>query len=132
MTDFYKAVAAFAGMIVALIALAAALGWPPGPDPTPTPPPTPVPTSTPQVTPTPPTFPGPSVIDDTTRAVPDVTGLQGQEAINKLSDDGFQPRPGGFESSALVPFGAVTRTDPPAGTQATKGAPVTFFISKGQ
>ena len=36
------------------------------------------------------------------------------------------------EFSEDIPVGAVTRTDPPAGTRSRKGLPVTLFVSKGQ
>src|SRR5262245_11929363 len=128
-TDFFKAIAAVAGAIVAVIALANALGFPPKPGPTP-PPANPVVTLAPaDVGPVGPV--GPADVGGTTRAVPDVVGLDTSEAINRLQDDGFQWRSGGFEDSTTIEFGAVTRTDPPAGTQITKGAPVTFFTSTG-
>jgi hypothetical protein len=63
--------------------------------------------------------------------VPDVSGKTGMGAWDALGDAGFSPR-GDFEPSSSVPFGHVTRTDPPAGTELRKGQPVTFYTSAAQ
>ncbi|WP_370939141.1 Stk1 family PASTA domain-containing Ser/Thr kinase [Amycolatopsis sp. cg13] len=52
--------------------------------------------------------------------VPDVTGRSKAEAFQILQQAGFQPQDGGEEFSQSVPAGAVTRTDPGAGSAGTK------------
>jgi serine/threonine-protein kinase len=49
--------------------------------------------------------------------VPDVTGRSKDEAFQLLQQAGFEPFQAGEEFKQEVPGGAVTRTDPPAGTQ---------------
>ncbi|MGI9100137.1 MAG: PASTA domain-containing protein [Solirubrobacteraceae bacterium] len=62
--------------------------------------------------------------------VPDVTGLTGIGATYVLDDHGFRWR-SDSEPSSTVPWGKVTRTDPPAGTNLRLGQPVTFYTSTG-
>ena len=63
-------------------------------------------------------------------AVPDVTGKALADATFALGQAGFKYTTR-HESSANVPSGDVTRTDPPAGTQAPKGSVVTIYLSNG-
>jgi serine/threonine protein kinase/beta-lactam-binding protein with PASTA domain len=50
--------------------------------------------------------------------VPDVTGRSKDEAFQLLQQAGFEPFQAGEEFNQSVPGGAVTRTDPPANSQA--------------
>ncbi|WP_406628976.1 Stk1 family PASTA domain-containing Ser/Thr kinase [Amycolatopsis sp. WGS_07] len=52
--------------------------------------------------------------------VPDVTGRSKDEAFQILKQSGFDPQDGGEEFSQSVPAGAVTRTDPAAGSPGSK------------
>jgi serine/threonine-protein kinase len=63
-------------------------------------------------------------------AVPDVTGKALADATFALGQAGFKYTTH-HENSTTVPSGDVTRTDPPAGTQAPKGSVVTVYISDG-
>ncbi|MGI9578678.1 MAG: PASTA domain-containing protein, partial [Microthrixaceae bacterium] len=62
--------------------------------------------------------------------VPDVAGQSPEEARITLEQSGFQVFEQ-TESSSAFAEGAVTRTDPPAGTDLEKGQRVTMFISTG-
>jgi serine/threonine-protein kinase len=62
--------------------------------------------------------------------VPDVAGKTLSEATVALSRAGFRYT-STREPSTSVPSGEVTRTDPPAGSQATKGTVVTVYVSSG-
>src|ERR671910_927507 len=62
--------------------------------------------------------------------VPDVTGKTVDEASQILAQDGFVPNPVAVESND-VEEGRVINTDPPAGTEAGKGATVTINYSQG-
>ena len=62
--------------------------------------------------------------------VPDVAGQDSETAFTTLGDAGFAVREV-TESSSSVSSGKVTRTDPPAGTQAPRGATVRMFVSSG-
>ncbi|HKN49099.1 MAG TPA: Stk1 family PASTA domain-containing Ser/Thr kinase [Actinomycetota bacterium] len=64
--------------------------------------------------------------------IPDVSNKSLADAQAALKAAGFTPGTVTNEFSKTVPQGQVTRTDPPAGTQATKAAPVTLFVSAGQ
>ncbi|MGW7531464.1 Stk1 family PASTA domain-containing Ser/Thr kinase [Amycolatopsis sp. NPDC054798] len=52
--------------------------------------------------------------------VPDVSGRSKDEAFQILKQSGFEPQDGGEEFSQSVPAGAVTRTDPAAGSPGSK------------
>ena len=62
--------------------------------------------------------------------IPDVAGQDSEAAFTTLGDAGFAVREV-TESSSSVSSGKVTRTDPPAGTQAPRGATVRMFVSSG-
>ena len=62
--------------------------------------------------------------------VPDVAGQDSEAAFTTLGDAGFAVREV-TESSSSVSSGKVTRTDPPAGTKADRGATVRMFVSSG-
>jgi serine/threonine-protein kinase len=62
--------------------------------------------------------------------VPDVTGKTVDEASQILTQDGFVPNPVAVENND-VEEGRVINTDPPAGTEAGKGATVTINYSQG-
>ena len=62
--------------------------------------------------------------------VPTVTGLQADEAVQKLADDGFQARK--TEVSATQAPGTVVAQDPTAGSRLAKGGTVTLSISKAR
>jgi len=62
--------------------------------------------------------------------VPDVTGKTVDEASQILAQDGFVPNPVAVENND-VEEGRVINTDPPAGTEAGKGATVTINYSQG-
>jgi len=64
------------------------------------------------------------------QAVPDVRGEDPDQAANELGQKGFRTTTK-QETSSTVPKGKVTRTDPPAGTQAENGALVTVYVSSG-
>jgi beta-lactam-binding protein with PASTA domain/predicted Ser/Thr protein kinase len=64
------------------------------------------------------------------QAVPDVRGEDPDQAANELGQKGFRTTTK-QETSASVPQGKVTRTDPPAGSQAENGALVTVYVSSG-
>jgi eukaryotic-like serine/threonine-protein kinase len=63
--------------------------------------------------------------------IPDVTGESLDDAQQRLADAGFQYRVVQETSDAVDP-GKVTRTDPPAGTQAEKGFTVKLYASSGK
>ena len=63
-------------------------------------------------------------------AVPDVAAMTQEQATKAMIDAGFRFVIQG-EPSATVDKTKATRTEPPAGTQLDKGAPVTVFVSKG-
>ncbi len=60
--------------------------------------------------------------------VPDVTGRPKDEAFQLLQQAGFEPFQAGEEFKQEVPGGAVTRTDPPAGSQA-KAKRIGVFVN---
>ena len=62
--------------------------------------------------------------------VPDVRGLDANDAFNELDDAGFDVRQQ-FESSDTVDQDKVIRTDPVGGTSLAKGGTVTMFVSSG-
>jgi serine/threonine-protein kinase len=62
--------------------------------------------------------------------IPDVSGMSPDQAANKLGQAGFETTTV-TEASSTVASGKVTRTDPPAGTTATKGDKVTIYVSSG-
>jgi serine/threonine-protein kinase len=62
--------------------------------------------------------------------VPDVSGLDSEEAFTLLGEAGFAVRER-TESSSSVPSGRVTRTEPAAGAAAARGDTVTMFVSSG-
>jgi serine/threonine-protein kinase len=63
-------------------------------------------------------------------AVPDVSSLTPQAALDQLKADGFAPVLQGEYSTQ--PPNTVLGTDPKAGTQAAKGSPVKVLVSRGQ
>jgi beta-lactam-binding protein with PASTA domain/predicted Ser/Thr protein kinase len=63
-------------------------------------------------------------------AVPDVTGITGDEAQAVLRDAGFRTRVE-RRYSDTVAEGEVISTDPPGGRRATKGSQVTLVVSRG-
>jgi eukaryotic-like serine/threonine-protein kinase len=63
--------------------------------------------------------------------VPDVTGETLDDAQQRLADAGFQYRVL-QETSDTIEAGKVTRTDPPAGSQAEKGFVVKLYASSGK
>ena len=65
-----------------------------------------------------------------TSALPDVTGLQVEEAEQELRDAGFVPAQRVAENSAEA-VDEVLRTDPAAGTPLAPNAEVTLFVSGG-
>ncbi|HZQ87696.1 MAG TPA: Stk1 family PASTA domain-containing Ser/Thr kinase [Acidimicrobiales bacterium] len=64
------------------------------------------------------------------QAVPDVSGLDADQAANELGQKGFRTTTK-QETSTSVAKGKVTRTDPPAGTQLDNGSLVTVYVSSG-
>ncbi|MEU4251477.1 Stk1 family PASTA domain-containing Ser/Thr kinase [Amycolatopsis sp. NPDC026612] len=60
--------------------------------------------------------------------VPDVTGRSKDEAFGLLQQAGFEPFQAGEEFKQEIPGGAVTRTDPPAGSQA-KAKRIGVFVN---
>ena len=62
--------------------------------------------------------------------VPNVAGLQLDEATNRLEADGFVVIPQ-FENSDEVEQGVVIRTEPPAGEMAEEGSEIDLFVSVG-
>jgi serine/threonine-protein kinase len=60
--------------------------------------------------------------------VPDVTGRSKDEAFQLLQQAGFEPFQAGEEFKQEVPAGAVTRTDPPANSQA-KAKRIGVFVN---
>ncbi|MFG1647940.1 Stk1 family PASTA domain-containing Ser/Thr kinase [Amycolatopsis sp. NPDC049252] len=60
--------------------------------------------------------------------VPDVTGRSKDEAFQLLQQAGFEPFQAGEEFNQSVPGGAVTRTDPPANSQA-KAKRIGVFVN---
>jgi serine/threonine-protein kinase len=60
--------------------------------------------------------------------VPDVTGRSKDEAFQLLQQAGFEPFQAGEEFNQNVPGGAVTRTDPPANSQA-KAKRIGVFVN---
>src|ERR687898_524678 len=70
---------------------------------------------------------GPSTIP-----IPDVTGQKESDARNALSGAGFTGTiQAQQEPSNDIKQGQVTRTDPPAGTEAAANATITLFVSSG-
>jgi len=63
-------------------------------------------------------------------AIPDVTGKTDVQATQILTSDGFNVRTQ-QEASTTVAASHVIRTDPPAGSQARKGAAITLVVSSG-
>jgi membrane peptidoglycan carboxypeptidase len=73
-----------------------------------------------------------SLLERPTVGVPDVSGKSLQDAMQILQTAGFSPQPnGGFVNSAF-PAGSVAKTDPPAGSDADRGATITISVSNGQ
>ena len=65
-------------------------------------------------------------------AIPDVHGLSQDQAFTVLRQNGFtNPTGGGQETSATVPAGQVTRTDPPAGQKVAPNSVIRIFVSSG-
>ncbi|MEO6956475.1 MAG: PASTA domain-containing protein [Antricoccus sp.] len=65
--------------------------------------------------------------------MPDVTSQSPEAASAALTQAGFVPSVSGTqEFSDTVPAGAVSRTDPPVGTQTQPGSTVSIIVSKGQ
>jgi beta-lactam-binding protein with PASTA domain/predicted Ser/Thr protein kinase len=64
------------------------------------------------------------------QAVPDVSGLDADQAANQLGQKGFRTTTK-QETSSTVAKNKVTRTDPPAGTQLDNGSLVTVYVSSG-
>lgn len=62
--------------------------------------------------------------------VPDVTGLQGAEAVRLLQANGLAPTVVATHDEKVRP-GEVLRTDPAAGTRAVPGAAVNVLVSDG-
>ena len=65
-----------------------------------------------------------------TAAIPNVTNLTQDAALQRLQADGFVPNPM-FETSDTVEPGVVIRTSPPAGSDAEVGSIIDVFISSG-
>lgn len=63
--------------------------------------------------------------------IPNLIGLDNDEAQQRLVDLGLQPRFGEFESDPEAPPNSVLRTDPEAGTVVDRGSSVTLFLSSG-
>lgn len=64
-------------------------------------------------------------------AVPDLVGQSAGYAESKLKEVGLSPdrQPDAYSDS--IPEGSVISQDPPGGTQAQKGSPVKYVVSKG-
>ena len=77
-------------------------------------------------------FPPPAenLVHGITQAVPAVAGQSPEQAQSLLESLGFEVSDGGSEPSAL-PLGAVTRTDPGAGSRVSRGYNVTLYTSDG-
>ena len=70
--------------------------------------------------------------DDTTVAVPDVTGQTINEARETLDEAGFQVNPNPQEQAhPTIPEGQVISQDPPAGRKVEEGATITLVVSSG-
>jgi beta-lactam-binding protein with PASTA domain len=65
-----------------------------------------------------------------TKPVPDVIGLQEDEAIAKLRDSGFEPRV--FDVPAADPAGTVVAQEPQPGAQAPPDSSVRINVSTGE
>jgi beta-lactam-binding protein with PASTA domain len=63
--------------------------------------------------------------------VPNLVGMRGEDAVRQLSAVGLQVGPQKTVASPTVPPGAVVQTEPPAGTPAPPGTPVTVILSTG-
>ena len=63
--------------------------------------------------------------------IPDVSGMEEDEAKQKLKDAGFKNVDSAYEYSGTVPEGQVFETDPAIGTKATAETKVTVKVSKG-
>jgi len=63
-------------------------------------------------------------------AIPDLTGKTPDEAKSILTGLGLDSTDGGPQDS-IAPAGTISTTDPPAGTQVSKGTPITLFTSNG-
>ncbi|SEI07580.1 Membrane carboxypeptidase (penicillin-binding protein) [Leifsonia sp. CL147] len=63
-------------------------------------------------------------------AIPDLTGKTPDEAKSILTGLGLDSADGPVQDS-VAPAGTIAATDPPAGTQVTKGTPITLFTSNG-
>lgn len=78
--------------------------------------------------------PFPAAPDKLTRgvqvAIPDLTGKTPDEAKSILTGLGLDSADGPVQDS-VAPAGTIAATDPPAGTQVTKGTPITLFTSNG-
>jgi serine/threonine-protein kinase len=62
--------------------------------------------------------------------VPDVKGLSGAQAMQRLTKAGFKPSTQS-QSSTTIPAGKVIATEPPGHTEAQAGSPVTVLVSSG-
>ncbi|MGN6760192.1 MAG: transglycosylase domain-containing protein [Leifsonia sp.] len=63
-------------------------------------------------------------------AIPDLTGKTPDEAKAILTGLGLDSADGPVQDS-VAPAGTIAATDPPAGTQVSKGTPITLFTSNG-
>jgi eukaryotic-like serine/threonine-protein kinase len=63
--------------------------------------------------------------------IPDLEGSSPEDAQAALIDLGLEPAGPTEEPSDTVPEGAVTRTDPAAGSEVDPGSQVTIFVSSG-
>lgn len=74
----------------------------------------------------------PSEIVPTDEIVPNVVGLEYDEAVQRLSASGFRPAAGEQRFHAAVPRMSVLEQSPAAGTREQRGARVVLTISGGQ
>ena len=63
--------------------------------------------------------------------IPDVSGMEEDEAKQKLKDAGFKNVDSAYEYNGTVPEGQVFETDPAIGSKATAETKVTVKVSKG-
>ncbi|MGH3059648.1 MAG: Stk1 family PASTA domain-containing Ser/Thr kinase [Gaiellaceae bacterium] len=68
---------------------------------------------------------GPDVV-----AVPDVTGMEADEARTALEEAGFRPRGVARDTSEPSEEGIVLEQDPPGTTEAERGSTVTIFVGR--
>jgi beta-lactam-binding protein with PASTA domain len=61
--------------------------------------------------------------------VPNVTGLQYEDASRRLAADGFKASRGDERYREATPMGTVLSQDPPAGTKEPEGSSVTLTVS---